>query len=83
MNNKILSYEQAVEELKSLEVGQRYNKMFKRRFKILGKDEAGAAKAVHLRKIEINRLLTIIHLHKENRRMWYQLNKKDSSEAQG
>jgi len=83
MNKKLLSYEDAVEELKELEVGQRYAKMFKRRFKMLGKDESEAAKNVHLNKDKINKLLTIIHLHKENRKMWYQLNKKESSEAQG
>jgi len=83
MNKKLLSYEDAVEELKVLEVFQRYSKMYKRRFKMLGKDESKSSKDVHVNKTRINKLLTIIHLHKETRKMWHQLHKKEASEAQG
>ena len=74
MNNKLISYEDAVKQLKDLEVLQRYAKIAKRSFLVLGKDESKSAKKVHQNKLEINKLLTIIHLHKETRKMYYLLN---------
>ena len=73
MNNKLLSYEETLKQLKELELQQIFAKVHKRGFRVLGKDEAMAAKKVHENKKEINKLLTIIHLHKQTRKMHYLL----------
>lgn len=75
MNNKLMSYEEAIEMLKELELTQRYAKIFKRGFSTLGKIESECAKKVHQNKVEINKILTIIHLHKQSRKLWAENNR--------
>lgn len=70
MNNKLMSYEEAVEKLKILELNQRYAKIRRNGHLDLGFDESKSAKEVHKLKLEINKILTIIHLHKQSRKLW-------------
>lgn len=72
MNSKIISYEKAVKELKILEIKQRYSKIHSKNFRLFGFSESKKAKEVSINKVEINKILTIIHLHKQNRKLWYE-----------
>jgi hypothetical protein len=72
MNSKIVSYDSAVKELKKMEWKQRSAKIRKRDFRLFGYDESEKAREVQLNKIEINKTLTIIHLHKQNRKLWFE-----------
>ena len=74
MNNKLMSYEDALEELKRLEILQRINK---RARKSSYKDIRSISQEnVSSYKKKINAYLTIIHLHKQNRKLWGKLNEK-------
>jgi hypothetical protein len=70
MNNKLMSYEEAKEQLKEVETKQRYMKGERK------DDEKGdftirmAQIHVSMYKKEINKLLTIIHIHKQSRKLW-------------
>jgi len=70
MNNKLMSYEDAKKELKILELNQRYAKIGRNGHLALGDNESEMAKDVSNRKKEINQVLTIIHLHKQSRKLW-------------
>lgn len=70
MNSKLMSYEEAKKQLKILELKQRYAKIGRNGALTLGYDESEMAKDVSSRKKDINEILTIIHLHKQSRKLW-------------
>ena len=74
MNNRLISYEEAKEQLKKLEIKQKYAKIIRRGHASLGFNESEMSKNVYKYKIEINKLLTIIDLHKQTRKLWYERN---------
>lgn len=74
MNSKLMSYEEAVEQLKYEEILQRINKNG-----IAYGIQKGAQdkpmykqyqRSIQEKKVRINELLTIIHLHKQSRKLW-------------
>lgn len=72
MNNKLMSYEKAVEKLKKLEKLQRDNKGWR----LIGTNSNRSLyqKFTSETKKEINYLLNIIHLHKQSRKLYYLMN---------
>lgn len=72
MNKALLNYEQAKEELKQLENIQKQAKHYRKRFKRYGKNEAKEARKVDAIRREINRVLNIVHLHKQLRKMFHE-----------
>lgn len=71
MNNKLLSYEDAVEELKVLEQYQRNNKGWRGiQARCCQKNGNVHQTAIAVRKKEINLLLSIIAAHKSARKLY-------------
>ena len=72
MNNKLMSYEEAKSELKGLENFQR---KFKKARKTMPSicSKATVQSRVSFGTVRINELLTIIHLHKQARRLYGKL----------
>lgn len=70
MNNKLMSYEEAVKELKELEIYQRTAKDRKKCFSLFDLEESDVMKVVDINRRRINEILTIIHLHKQSRKLW-------------
>jgi len=73
MNNKLMSYEDAVKRLRYLESKQkRYKSSYYRNNKSCRIRRYGQSE-VSTNKESINQLLTIIHLHKKARKMYGKL----------
>ena len=74
MNNKLMSYEEAVKQVKHYAEKQNEYKEFRNsQHKEL---REWCQKAVAKNKVHINYLLNIIHLHKQSRKLWAEANKK-------
>ncbi len=70
MNNKLMSYEDAVKNLKELEKDQRIAKDRRKCFSVFDIEESDVMKVVDINRRRINVILTIIHLHKQSRKLW-------------
>lgn len=77
MNNKLISYEDAVKKLRLMEVQQTFNKTLKHHstFKQDLEKTSKLQQIIHLQTKEINILLSIIHAHKQARKYYGKLRK--------
>lgn len=71
MNNKFLSYEEAKKQLKKLEKTQIELKKA-RKLAVWVYEEADCSSALEENSKKINKVLNIIQLHKELRKMYYE-----------